>query len=122
MDAFFDDLIGIQQAAISSFQKWRKGFLMSGSICFLLSAITWSLAAGHRLEPTLVPPVVTILTMILGAASFYPYKEIAPRQIAIRKLQLLKDESVKIQNLPKDQQHERLNALKEWLKDLPGSD
>ncbi len=121
MDAFFDDLIGIQQAAISSFRRWRRVFLVGGIAILMLSVVGWIMAAARLIDSNLVPSVVTLLGLIISAASFLQYKEIAPRQIAIRQLQLLKQESAKIRNLPEDEQQERLKKLSVWLKELPGS-
>jgi len=117
--AFFDELIEINEGAITSFQRWWRVLIVVGATFLLLSAIVWILAVTNAISSGFAPSVVTIFGIMSSTASLLPYKEIAPRQIAIAKYRLLKTESVKIKKLPKAQREEQFGKLLEQLKNLP---
>ena len=118
--AYFDELIEIQQDAITSCKSWWRIILaisifivLTGVVLLVVSAIQTA-----KIEPSFISTLPTLCGVFTGSLSFLPYKEITPRRLAIAKFNQLKKEYRRVKKLPKDEQLKALNDISEQLDNI----
>ena len=101
---YFEELIIIQEKAITSFKRWAGGFVLIGIL-----VIAIALGLNVRIQGV-ASQIVGIGGVFIGALAAFPYKEIAPRRSRILTFVLLKQGFEKFPSIS-DEDRKRLRDL-----------
>jgi|SRR5262245_7207931 len=101
---YFEELIIIQEKAITSFKRWGYGFVLIGLVNIVLALILNTRMQGVASQ------IFGLGGLFFGVVAAFPYREIVPRRSRIITYALLKQGFEKFPNLS-DEDRKRLRDL-----------